>query len=130
MSEYHIQAAIAATHARAREAASTDWGAILKLYDELVAFTASPVVLLNRAVAVAKVHGPAAGLAAIAPLENDPKLRNYYLLLAVRGHFLLELGRSEEASACYGAAVACECSEPERRFLRRKQDAAASVGAR
>lgn len=130
ISEYHIQAAIAATHARAREAASTDWGAILKLYDELVAFTASPVVLLNRAVAAAKVHGPAAGLAAIAPLENDPKLRNYYLLLAVRGHFLLELGRSEEALACYRAAVACECSEPERRFLRRKQDAAASLGAR
>jgi RNA polymerase sigma-70 factor (ECF subfamily) len=89
----------------------------LDLYDQLLEMNHSPVVALNRAVAVAKVRGPAEALAAIAPLENDPKLRGYYLLLAVRGHLLLELGRLTEASACFLAALDCPCSEPERRFL-------------
>ena len=75
---------------------------------------------LNRAVVVAKVRGPADALAAIEPLENDPKLRDYYLLPAVRGHLLLELGRCAEAADCFRAALECHCSEPERRFLRRK----------
>jgi RNA polymerase sigma-70 factor (ECF subfamily) len=125
VSEYHVQAAIAATHARANALHSTDWPAILELYDQLFAINPSPVVALNRAVAVAKVHGAARGLAAIAPLENDtrePKgvMRDYYLFLAVRGHLLLELGRSAEAAACFRAALDLRCSEPERRFLRRK----------
>jgi RNA polymerase sigma-70 factor (ECF subfamily) len=76
--------------------------------------------LLNRAVALAKVRGPAEALVSIAPLENNPKLHNYYLLLAVRGHLLLELDRRTEASTCFRAALECPCSEPERRFLRRK----------
>jgi len=120
VSEYHVQAAIAATHARAVDPQSRDWPMILDLYDQLLALNGSPVVALNRAVAVAKVRGPAEALAAIQPLVNDPKLRGYYLLLAVRGHLLLELGRPAEAAACFRAALDCPCSEPERRFLRRK----------
>jgi RNA polymerase sigma-70 factor (ECF subfamily) len=100
--------------------ASIDWPLILHLYDQLLAINPSPVVALNRAVAVAKIRGPAEALAAIAPLENDPKLRDYYLLLAVRGHLLLELGRRAEAANSFRAALGCSCSEPERRFLRRK----------
>ncbi|HLN01907.1 MAG TPA: sigma-70 family RNA polymerase sigma factor [Bryobacteraceae bacterium] len=118
--EYHVQAAIAATHARAAAAQSTDWPLILKLYDQLVAINASPVVTLNRAVAVAKVRGAGEALESIDPLENDPKLRDYYLRLAVRGHLLMELGRRSEAAACFREALACPCSEPERRFLRRR----------
>ena len=121
VSEYHAQAAIAATHARAESLNDVDWPVILELYDQLLAISgASPVVALNRAVAVAKVHGPAEGLAAIAELSGNPQLRDYYLLLAVRGHLLLELDRREEAAACLRAALECRCSEPERRFLRRK----------
>jgi RNA polymerase sigma-70 factor (ECF subfamily) len=121
VSEYHVQAAIAATHARAENLHAVDWPAILELYDQLLAISgASPVVALNRAVAVAKVHGAAEGLAAIAELSGNPQLRDYYLLLAVRGHLLLELDRREEAGASLRAALECRCSEPERRFLRRK----------
>jgi RNA polymerase sigma-70 factor (ECF subfamily) len=120
ISEYHVQAAIAATHARASVSASIDWPLILHLYDQLLAINPSPVVELNRAVAVAKVRGAAEALAAIALLEKDPKLRDYYLLLAVRGHLLLELGRRAEAAASFRAALKCHCSEPERRFLKRK----------
>jgi RNA polymerase sigma-70 factor (ECF subfamily) len=117
VSEYHVQAAIAATHARAVDAESRDWPMILDLYDQLLALNRSPVVALNRAVAVAKVRGPAEALAALEPLASDPKLRGYYLLLAVRGHLLLGLGRQTEAAACFRAAIDCPCSEPERRFL-------------
>ena len=88
VSEYHAQAAIAATHARAVQSQSTDWPVILRLYDQLLSINESAVVALNRAVAVAKVHGPAEALAAIEPLESDLQLRDYYLFLAVRGHLL------------------------------------------
>ena len=87
------------------------------------------MVALNRAVAVGKVHGPAEALAAIEPLQADPKLRDYYLLPAVHGHLLLELGRAEEAAASFRAALECSCSEPERRFLRRKLQASLGRGA-
>ena len=123
VSEYHVQAAIASTHARAADPQSRDWPMILELYDQLLEMNGSPVVALNRAVAVAKVHGPAEGLAALDPVANDPKLRGYYLLLAVRGHLLLELGRRAEAAASFRAALERPCSEPERRFLRRKLEA-------
>jgi RNA polymerase sigma-70 factor (ECF subfamily) len=119
VTEYHMQAAIAATHARAA-AEPTDWPVILKLYDDLMAVNPSPVVALNRAVAVAKVHGATAALVAIQPLLGDAKLGSYYLLLAVRGHLLAELGRRSEAAECFRAALECRCSEPERRFLRRR----------
>ena len=117
---YHAQAAIAATHARAADAQSTDWPLILRLYDQLLAIHPSPVVALNRAVAVAKVHGAEGALESIATLENDPKLRDYYLRQAVRGHLLMELERRAEAAECFRLALGCACSEPERRFLRRR----------
>ncbi len=120
VSEYHVQAAIAATYTRAAAGKSIDWPLVLSLYDQLLAMSGSPVVALNRAVAVAKVRGPEAALEAIAPLEQNPKLRHYHLWLAVRGHLLLELERREEAAACFRAALECRCSEPERRFLARK----------
>jgi RNA polymerase sigma-70 factor (ECF subfamily) len=120
VSEYHIQAAIAATHTRAIDAASVEWPTILEMYDQLLLKNPSPVVALNRAVAIAKVHGPAAALAALAPLERDRHLRNYHLLLAVRGQLLLELGRAPQAADAFRAALECECSEPERRFLERQ----------
>jgi RNA polymerase sigma-70 factor (ECF subfamily) len=112
VSEYHVQAAIAAAHAQP----NTDWEAVLGFYDQLLAMNGSPVVALNRAVALAKVRGSAEALAALEPL----KLENHYLLLAVRGHLLLDLGRKAEAFACFRSASECRCSEPERRFLRRK----------
>jgi len=121
VSEYHVQAAIAAVYTRAADLRSIDWPAILELYDQLLAISgASPVVALNRAVAVAKVHGPEEALAEIETLRGNPQLREYYLLFAVRGHLLTELGRREEAVECWRAALECRCSEPERRFLRSK----------
>jgi RNA polymerase sigma-70 factor (ECF subfamily) len=120
VSEYHAQAAIAATHARAVSAQSTDWPMILRLYDQLLSINGSAVVALNRAVAVAKVRGPSEGLAAVEPLENDVQLRDYYLFLALRGHLLSELGRAADAADSFRAALECPCSEPERRFLKRK----------
>jgi RNA polymerase sigma-70 factor (ECF subfamily) len=120
VSEYHPQAAIAATYARAQDAQSVDWIMILGLYDQFLAINPSPVVALNRAVVVGKVQGPLKALEAIAPLEGNSKMRTYYLLPAVRGHLLLELGRPGEATDSFRAALECPCSEPERRFLRRK----------
>jgi RNA polymerase sigma-70 factor (ECF subfamily) len=120
VSQYHVEAAIAATHARAAATGLVEWPMILHLYNQLLELNPSPIVELNRAVAVAKVEGPQAGLQAIEPLEADPKLQHYYLLLAIRGHLLLELGRSTEAAGYFRSALECRCSEPERRFLRRK----------
>jgi RNA polymerase sigma-70 factor (ECF subfamily) len=77
-------------------------------------------VALNRAVAVSRVRGAADALPLLEPLAADPKLRHYHLLLAVRGHLLQELGRHAAAADCFRAALDCACSEPERRFLRRK----------
>ena len=124
MSEYHVQAAIAATHARAQDPRSVEWPLILELYDQLHAMNASPVIALNRAVALSKVRGPAEGLSALAPIEQDPKLRHYHLLLAVRGQFLQNLGRPSEAADAFRSALDCLCTEPERRFLTQKLEAA------
>lgn len=125
VSEYHAQAGIAATHARAGDAESIEWPLILEFYDQLLAMNPSPVAALNRAVAVAKVRGAEQALAEIENLAREPKLRDYYLLLAVRGHLLLELGRRDEAARDFNAALEMPCSEPERRFLRRKLEACA-----
>jgi RNA polymerase sigma-70 factor, ECF subfamily len=120
VSPYHAEAAIAATHARATGPADTDWHMILQLYDQLLTINPSPVVALNRAVAISKVHGPAVALRAVEPLVGNRKLRDYHLLLAVRGHLLLELGSPREAAACFREAISRRCSAPERRFLTRK----------
>jgi len=120
VSPLHVEAAIAATHARALTPGSTDWPVILQMYEQLLTLNPSPVVALNRAIALGKVHGSEKALAALEPLEKDPKLHDYYLFAAVRGHLLLDLGRREEAVECYRAALEQRCSEPERRFLQRK----------
>jgi RNA polymerase sigma-70 factor (ECF subfamily) len=120
VSTYHVQAAIAATHARAARARETNWAMIFEQYNQLFEINPSPVVALNRAVALGKVRGPAEALAAIGPLTNDSKLQDYYLLPAVRGHLLKALGKNKEAARCYRTALEKRCSEPERRFLKRK----------
>jgi len=120
ISSYHVQAAIAATHARAEHGSATDWKLILELYDQLLELSPSPVVELNRVVVVAKVSGPEAALAALEPLASNRSLRNYYLLPAVRGQLLLEIGDKSGASQCFRQALDRPCSEPERRFLQRK----------
>jgi RNA polymerase sigma-70 factor, ECF subfamily len=120
ISAYHVQAAIAATHARASRGYDTNWRAILELYDHLMELSPSPVVALNRAVAIAKLEGPEAALAALRPLLEDRSLRNYHLLPAVRGRLLLEIGDREAAADCFRQALQRPCSEPEKRFLQRK----------
>jgi len=115
---YQIQAAINAVHTDAATAAQTDWRQILQLYDQLVTVAPTPVVVLNRSVAVAEVHGPAAGLAITDGLPLD----GYYLLHAIRAQFLVRLGRRADAAAEYTAAVQLACAGPERRFLQRRRD--------
>src|SRR5262249_33729597 len=119
VSDYHVMAAIAAQYARKDSLQSVDWPIVLELYDQLAA-GGSPVVLLNRAVAVERVHGSARALAEVEALHDAPKMRGYYLYLAVRGHLLLKLGRHKEAASCFRQALECPCSAPERRFLLRK----------
>ena len=123
VSEWHIQAAIAAEYAKAQTPQAIDWRAILAHYDELVQMNASPVVALNRAVAVMKVHGAEAALAELLPLETYDALHSYHLLPAVRGHILAELERFAESETAFTEALKCECSDPERRFLRKQLEA-------
>jgi RNA polymerase sigma-70 factor, ECF subfamily len=110
---YQIQAAIGAVHADAGAAADTDWGQIVQLYDQLVAFTPTPVVHLNRAIAIAEVDGPADGLAIIDGLD----LEGYHLYHAARADFLEQLGRIDEARAALDSAIELTANEPERRLL-------------
>jgi RNA polymerase sigma factor (sigma-70 family) len=114
---YGLQAAIAACHARARTAAETDWHRISALYDALVQLTPSPVVELNRAVAVAMAFGPAAGLELIDTLTSEPSLKAYHLLSSVRGDFLFKLGRFTEAQAEFQRAATLTQNAREREFL-------------
>ena len=102
---YALQAAIAACHARARLPAETDWPRIVALYEELGQLTPSPIVELNRAVAVAMAFGPARGLEIIDTLVSEPSLRAYHLLPSVRGDFLFKLGRFAEAQAEFERAA-------------------------
>ena len=110
---YQIQAAINAVHSDARTAAATDWNQILALYDQLLAVAPSPVVALNRAVAVAEVDGPAAALALVDELDLD----RYYLFHAIRADLLRRLGRPAEAAAAYDTAIARTGNAAERSFL-------------
>jgi RNA polymerase sigma-70 factor (ECF subfamily) len=127
VSAYHVEAAIAATHARAAAEGRIPWETILALYDQLLEVHPSPVVALNRAVAVWKVRGAAAALEDLDRIGGAERLRDYHLLLATRGRLLMELDRRDEAAECYRAALAMQCSEPERRFLRRKLAEAVSA---
>jgi len=123
---YQVQAAIAACHATAPTAADTDWTQIAALYGELVRLVPSPVVELNRAVAVAMADGPAAGLALVDALDASGTLDDYHLLPATRADLLRRLGRDRDAADAYRAALALTTSEPERRYLeRRLQEVAA-----
>jgi RNA polymerase sigma-70 factor (ECF subfamily) len=113
---YQLQAAINAVHSLAPSFDRTDWRAILTLYDQLYALTPTPVVALNRAVALAEVRGPAAGLAAVDDLRS-PALDGYYLFHAARADLLRRLGRDEEAAAAYATARALTANPVEQAFL-------------
>jgi len=114
---YALQAAIAACHARALAAADTDWSRIAALYDALASLTPSPVVELNRAVAVAMAFGPAAGLAIVDKLAGEPALKGYHLLPSVRADLLAKLGRDSEACAEFKRAADLTRNERERALL-------------
>jgi predicted RNA polymerase sigma factor len=114
---YTLQAAISACHARARTAAETDWNRIVALYDALVELTRSPVVELNRAVAVSMALGPAAGLELVDELALDPALRGYHWVSTVRGDLLVRLGRMAEARPEFERAASLAASDRERARL-------------
>ncbi len=117
---YQLQAAIAAHHAAAADRGETDWAGIVGLYDRLVEIAASPVILLNRAVAVAMAGGPEAGLAAIGSLAET--LEGYHHYHSARADLLRRLGRNEEAAVAYRHALALVGNETERRYLRARLD--------
>ncbi|RNG38862.1 RNA polymerase sigma factor [Streptomyces botrytidirepellens] len=119
---YALQAAIAACHARAVRYEDTDWTTIAALYDRLAGLTPSPVVELNRAVAVSMAEGPAAGLELVDALVADPALRDYHLLPSVRGDLLERLGRRDEARAEFERAASLTRNAPERRLLRARAE--------
>jgi len=119
---YTLQAAIAACHARARTADETDWTRITALYDALAQLTPSPVVELNRGVAYAMAFGPAAGLEIVDPLLEEPALRAYHLLPAVRGDFLAKLGRHAEAAKEFERAASLTRNARERTLLLERAD--------
>jgi predicted RNA polymerase sigma factor len=117
MGPYALQAAIAACHARARTPEETDWARIAALYAELADLVPSPVVELNRAVALAMAFGPSAGLALVDTLTSEPSLKGYHLLPSVRGDFLAKLGRLEEAGQEFQHAASLTRNERERTLL-------------
>ena len=114
---YFLQAAIASCHARARKAEDTDWRRIVAIYDVLVARQPSPIVELNRAVAVSMVDGPAAGLAILDALLQEPALKAYHYLPSVRGDFLQKLGRTADAKQEFERAASLTRNERERTLL-------------
>jgi RNA polymerase sigma-70 factor, ECF subfamily len=117
---YCVQAAIAAVHAEARTAAETDWVEIIGLYDLLLRLTPSPIVALNRSVAIAMRDGPEAGLAELEPLLTDGELDNYQLAHAARADFYRRLGRNSEAREAYRRALELTSQVPARRFLEKR----------
>lgn len=117
---YTIQAAIAAVHGQSATAEATDWRRIVSLYDLLLRLDASPIVQLNRAIALAMVDGPEVGLAIVEGLSDD--LTEFHLLHATRADLLRRAGRNDEARQAYGAAIALSQQDAERRFLQRRLD--------
>jgi RNA polymerase sigma factor (sigma-70 family) len=114
---YQIQAAIAAVHDEAPSADETDWPQILALYETLEQFTPGPMITLNRAVAVAMVHGPRAGLALLGTLDDDERMTNSHRLEATRGHLLELAGDIDGARECYQRAARMTASRPEQHYL-------------
>ena len=117
---YQVQGAIAACHVTAASAAATDWAQIARLYGELARFLPTPVVELNRAVAVGMSEGPEAGLSLVSTLEAAGKLAGYHLLPATKADMYRRLGRADEAAACYREALELASTDAERRFLGRR----------
>jgi len=117
---YQVQAAIAACHVTAARAADTDWAQIARLYGELARFLPTPVVELNRAVAVGMASGPEAGLSLVSALEESGKLTGYHLLPATKADLYRRLGRADEAAVCYREALELASTDAERRYLGRR----------
>jgi RNA polymerase sigma factor (sigma-70 family) len=126
---YTLQAAIAACHARARKAKDTDWKRIAALYRVLAQISPSPIVELNRAVAMGMAFGPAAGLEIADALQSEPSLKNYHLLPSVRGDFLMKLGRHAEARAEFERAASMTGNERERALLLERAAACAAAAS-
>jgi RNA polymerase sigma-70 factor (ECF subfamily) len=123
ITEYHLQAGIAACHCTAKDYASTDWRQILALYDRLVEFDDSPVIALNRAVALAEIQGPQAGIEAVQAIKNLPSLESYYLLHAVLGEFELRLKRVSAAAKHLQKALELAEIKSEQAFLSKRLQA-------
>jgi RNA polymerase sigma-70 factor (ECF subfamily) len=117
---YGVQAAIAALHDEAADVDGTDWPQIVALYDVLLMLEQSPIVALNRAVAVAMRDGPAAGLVLLDALADDPQLREHHPYPMARAELLARLGRAPEAAAAYQRAIDLAGTEPERAHLRHR----------
>lgn len=122
ISRFHLEAGIASLHAGALDPASTDWTQILSLYDELIARFPSPIVAMNRAVAVFHVLGPEEAERALIPAQADPSLHSYALLHSVTAEFAREKGDVAKAVRLLDRALGCPASEPQRRFLERRRD--------
>src|SRR5207247_10634302 len=117
LSDYHLQAGIAACHCAAKDYESTDWQQILSLYDRLIEFDQSPVVALNRAVAIANIHGPRAGLQTVEGIRGLDKLSSYYLLYAVLGEFEMRTGKLQRADEQFRRSFELAETKSERAFL-------------
>ena len=120
VSEYHIEAAIASIHARARSVEDTDWRAVVPLYDTLLTIRPSPVVALNRAIAIAQLEGPELGLQAMASIEDRDRLSTYPFYFAALGELEFRLGRNAVAREHFGAAKALARNQMERLFLEQR----------
>jgi RNA polymerase sigma factor (sigma-70 family) len=120
ISEYHLQAGIAACHCAAEDYESTDWPQILSLYDRLVEMNDSPVIVLNRAVALANVHGPRAGIEAVQAIQNRQELNSYYLLYAVLGEFEADLNNKEAAGKYFRKSLKLTTLKSEQIFMSKK----------
>ncbi|HET7112972.1 MAG TPA: DUF6596 domain-containing protein, partial [Pyrinomonadaceae bacterium] len=114
---YHLQAEIAAVHATAASEADTDWPKLVELYDDLYKLEPTPIVLLNRAIAISRSQGPHAGLSALQEIDAHSSLRNYHLLPAAAAELWKQVGDNERAAQAYQRALECPCSAPERAFL-------------
>jgi RNA polymerase sigma factor (sigma-70 family) len=129
ITRYHLQAGIAACHCVAADYRSTDWERILELYDRLMEFEDSPVVALNRAVALANVHGPGAGIGAIEQMRHRAQLESYHLLYAVLGELEAQVGNAAGAAAHFRRALNLADIESERRFLQDRINSCETITA-
>lgn len=125
LTQYHLQAGIAACHSTAKDYPSTDWPQILSLYDRLAEFDPSPVIALNRAVAVAEVHGPRAGIEAVHAIKNLKSLESYYLVYAVLGEFEWRLNRPQAAAGHFRKSLGLAEIKSEQAFLSKRLEACA-----